>query len=61
MRPSVQRKSTNVVSDLAQGTLVPVFPDFPPSPTPRSISPNRQLSPRFRLFIDWVVRAFGSD
>jgi DNA-binding transcriptional LysR family regulator len=47
---------------LEQGALVPVLPDFPPTPTPVSLlyPPNRQLSPRVRVFIDWLVRAFDS-
>jgi DNA-binding transcriptional LysR family regulator len=45
-----------------RGTLVPVLHDCPPSPTPVSLLDphNRQLSPRVRVFIDWLVRAFGA-
>jgi DNA-binding transcriptional LysR family regulator len=45
-----------------EGTLIPVLPDFPPSPTPVSLlhPSNRQLSPRGRVFIDWLVRPFGA-
>jgi DNA-binding transcriptional LysR family regulator len=59
----IQVPRYHVESDLAQGTLVPVLPDFPPPPTPVSLlySPNRQLSPRVRVFIDWLIRAFGSS
>jgi len=43
------------------GTLVEVLPDFPPPPTPLSTlyPQNRQLSPRVRVFIDWVAKIFA--
>jgi DNA-binding transcriptional LysR family regulator len=43
--------------DLAAGVLVEVMPDHPPTPTPISVlyPRNRQLSPRVRVFIDWLV------
>ena len=43
--------------DLAAGTLVELLPDHPPSPTPISVlyPKSRQLSPRVRVFIDWLV------
>ena len=52
----------HVEDDLKRGTLVAVLPDCPPSPTPVSLlyPRNRQLSPRVRVFIDWLVRAFGA-
>lgn len=51
----------HVASDFAAGTLVPVLPGFPPSSSPVSVMypQNRQLSPRVRVFIDWVTGAFG--
>jgi DNA-binding transcriptional LysR family regulator len=50
-------------SDLKSGTLVPVLAAFPPSPTPVSLLYPRsgQLSPRVRVFIDWLVRAFSTS
>jgi DNA-binding transcriptional LysR family regulator len=47
--------------DLRRGTLVTVLPDYPPSPSPVSVlyPRNRQLSPRVRVFIDWLVREMG--
>jgi DNA-binding transcriptional LysR family regulator len=43
--------------DLAAGTLVEVLHQHPPSPTPISVlyPKSRQLSPRVRVFIDWLV------
>jgi DNA-binding transcriptional LysR family regulator len=47
--------------DLASGALVEVLADFPPMPTPLSVlyPSNRQLSPRVRVFIDWLVETIG--
>ena len=41
--------------------LVEVLADFRPSQTPVSLlyPHNRQLSPRVRVFIDWVTKEFG--
>lgn len=46
---------------LADGTLMQVLTEFPPPSTPVSLlyPRNRQLSPRVRVFIDWMMRAFG--
>jgi DNA-binding transcriptional LysR family regulator len=43
--------------DLAAGTLVEVLHQHPPSPTPISVlyPKSRQLSPRVRVFMDWLV------
>lgn len=48
-------------SDLAAGLLVEVLPDHPPPPTPLSAlyPQNRQLSPRVRVFLDWVAAIFA--
>jgi DNA-binding transcriptional LysR family regulator len=47
--------------DLANGTLVEVLPEHPPVPMPISaLYPrSRQLSPRVRVFIDWLVEIVG--
>jgi DNA-binding transcriptional LysR family regulator len=47
--------------DLASGALVEVLPDFPPTPTPVSVlyPSNRQLSPRVRVFIDWLAETIS--
>jgi DNA-binding transcriptional LysR family regulator len=59
----IQVPRYHIESDLESGTLVAVLPDDPPSPTPVSLlyPRNRQLSPRVRVFIDWLVRAFAAD
>jgi DNA-binding transcriptional LysR family regulator len=46
--------------DLAKGALVEVLPAHPPSPLPLAAyyPQNRQLSPRVRAFLDWVVEVF---
>ena len=56
----IQVPRYHVQADLAAGTLVTVLPDFPPSPTPVSLlyPHSRQLSPRVRVFIDWVTQEF---
>lgn len=43
---------------LRSGELVRVLDDFPPTETPVSLlyPRNRQLSPRVRVFIEWVAR-----
>jgi DNA-binding transcriptional LysR family regulator len=43
--------------DLTAGRLVDVLHEHPPSPTPISVlyPKRRQLSPRVRVFIDWLV------
>ncbi len=48
------------LEDLRAGRLVEVLTKAPPSPTPLAAyyPQNRQLSPRVRVFLDWVVRIF---
>lgn len=57
----IQVPRYHVAGDLDRGTLVAVLTGNPPSPTPVSLlyPRNRQLSPRVRVFIDWLGRAFG--
>jgi DNA-binding transcriptional LysR family regulator len=57
----IQVPRYHVEDDLRRGTLVHVLANHPPSRTPVSLlyPRNRQLSPRVRVFIDWLVRAFG--
>ena len=57
----VQVPRFHAETDLANGTLIEVLPDCPPPSVPVSLlyPRNRQLSPRVRVFIDYVMRAFG--
>lgn len=45
---------------ITAGDLVEVLADFPPTSTPVSLlyPRNRQLSPRVRVFVDWIVFLF---
>jgi DNA-binding transcriptional LysR family regulator len=53
----VQAPRLRFDTDLAAGRLVEILADYPPTPTPLSIlyPGNRQLSPRVRIFIDWLI------
>lgn len=46
---------------LASGEIVEVLPQFKPPSTPVSVlyPRDRQLSPRVRVFIDWLVKIFA--
>lgn len=57
----VQVPRFHAEADLANGTLVEVLSNYPPPTVPVSLlyPRNRQLSPRVRVFIDYVMRAFG--
>jgi DNA-binding transcriptional LysR family regulator len=57
----VQVPRFHAETDLANGTLIQILPDCPPPSVPVSLlyPRNRQLSPRVRVFIDYVMRAFG--
>ena len=48
-------------ADFSRGTLVEVLPAYPPSPTPFvALYPQKsQLSPRVRVFLDWVAQIFA--
>ena len=57
----IQVPRYRVAEDLARGTLVALLPQFPPPLMPVSLlyPRSRQLSPRVRVFMDWVSREFG--
>ena len=53
----VQAPRYRLIDDLVCGTLVEVLADCAPTPTPLSVlyPSRRQLSPRVRVFVDWLV------
>jgi DNA-binding transcriptional LysR family regulator len=48
---------------LRSGELLHVLEDYPPTRTPVSMlyPRSRQLSPRVRVFIDWLVKVFAGQ
>jgi DNA-binding transcriptional LysR family regulator len=56
----IQTPRYHVAHDLKAGRLVEVLAKYPPSPTPLSVlyPQSRGLSPRVRVFIDWVAGLF---
>lgn len=57
----IQVPRYHVAADLAAGSLVEVLADFPPDLLPVHVlyPHSRQLSPRVRVFIDWLAGEFG--
>lgn len=56
----IQAPRYHLEHDFARGTLTPVLAGFAPAPSPVSLlhPRSRQLSPRVRVFMDWVVGRF---
>jgi DNA-binding transcriptional LysR family regulator len=56
----IQVPRYRVSSELASGALIEVLAGFPPLPLPVHVlySHTRQLSPRLRVFIDWMAEQF---
>lgn len=56
----IQVPRYSVEQDLKEGTLVELLSDTPPSATPiHALFPQRRLlSPRVRVFIDWVAKVY---
>lgn len=56
----IQIPRYRAAADLASGVLVEVLADYPPAPLPVHVlySHTRQLSPRLRVVIDWMVEQF---
>lgn len=52
----------HAAADLERGTLIHILRDCPPPSIPVSLlyPPSRQLSPRVRVFIDWLTRIFAA-
>lgn len=59
----VQVPLYHVAGYLAEGRLMRLLPDYPPTPSPVSVlyPHSRQLSPRVRVFIDWLVSVFDTS
>ena len=57
----VQAPRYRLQEDLKAGRLVEVLMGYPPSPTPLSAlyPQNRQLAPRLRVFLNWLVTIFA--
>ena len=57
----VQAPRFGFKEDLASGALVEVLADWPPASTPISVlyPTNRQLSPRVRVFVDWLIETIA--
>ena len=57
----IQVPHYGLLEDLAQGNLVQILANFPAGSLPVSLlyPRNRQLSPRVRVFIDWMVKEFA--
>jgi DNA-binding transcriptional LysR family regulator len=58
----IQAPRYHLEADLASGALVTVLDAYAPAPTPVSLlyPHKRQLSPRVRVFIDWVAQSFAA-
>jgi len=57
----IQAARFMVIRHLESGELVEVLPQWTPAPMPISVVylQNRHLSPRVRVFVDWVAELFG--
>jgi DNA-binding transcriptional LysR family regulator len=58
----IQVPRYHAAAALRSGELIEVLREFPPTPTPVSLlyPRNRQLSPRVRVFLDWVAGEFAA-
>ncbi|MGK9235216.1 LysR family transcriptional regulator [Inquilinus limosus] len=58
----IQLPRYRLAEDLAAGTMVEVLADTPPVPSPVYVlyPHSRQLSPRVRVFIDWLAAEFAA-
>ncbi|WP_050288193.1 LysR family transcriptional regulator [Yersinia intermedia] len=56
----IQVPRYHIESDLTAGTLIEILPKYAPPPMPVSFlyPHNRQLSPRVRIFSDWLSQLF---
>jgi DNA-binding transcriptional LysR family regulator len=58
----IQLPRYRLLEDLAAGTMVEVLADTPPAAAPVYVlyPHSRQLSPRVRVFIDWLAAEFAA-
>jgi DNA-binding transcriptional LysR family regulator len=61
--PERQIPHFHIAEDLKRGSLVPVLANCPPPSASVSLmyAQNRQLSPRVRVFSDWLAQQFGKS
>ncbi|BBP74101.1 MULTISPECIES: LysR family transcriptional regulator [Pseudomonas] len=57
----IQVPHYRVAEQIGQGLLKEVLPDHPPPPMPVSVlyPQNRHMSPRVRVFVDWISEVFA--
>ncbi len=57
----IQVPRYRVASQIAEGLLRVILPEFPPPPMPVSVlyPHNRHMSPRVRVFVDWLSERFA--
>ncbi|RJS93232.1 LysR family transcriptional regulator [Salinisphaera sp. Q1T1-3] len=57
----IQAPRYRLAEDFASGRLIELLVDYAPNPTPISVlyPERRQLSPRVRVFVDWVQDCFA--
>ena len=59
----IQAPRYRFAEDFQRGALVPILPEVPPSPLPVSVIYPRvkHLSPRLRVFLDWLAERFQGE
>ncbi|CAD5110483.1 LysR family transcriptional regulator [Zestomonas carbonaria] len=59
----IQVPRYRVAVQIEQGLLREVLPEFPPPPMPVSVlyPHNRHMSPRVRVFVDWLAQRFSDE
>lgn len=58
----IQMPSYHVTRQLAAGSLIEILPQHRPPPLPLTVlyPQNRHLSPRVRVFVDWLAELFAA-
>ncbi len=58
----IQVPHYRVAEQIDQGLLREVLPNHPPPPMPVSVlyPQNRHMSPRVRVFVDWISEVFAN-